>query len=120
MAMECEKFSLTLSEIMTIIIYFHETGYKTFKDYYEKHVLVNMKTDFKMLVSYNRFLELKQKALLPLLIFVQLNSMKHCTGISFIDSFALRDLRRVSSHKVFKGLAQKGKTSVGWFYGSCI
>jgi hypothetical protein len=111
------KFSLTLSEIMTIIIYFHETGYKTFKDYYEKHVLVNMKTDFKTLVSYNRFLELKQKALLPLLIFVQLNSMKHCTGISFIDSFALRNLRRVSSHKVFKGLAQKGKTSVGWFYG---
>ena len=51
------SFNLTISEIMTICIYYHESGYKTFKDYYEKHVLINMQNDFHNLVSYNRFLE---------------------------------------------------------------
>ncbi len=42
-----------------------------------------------------------------------------CTGISFIDSTALAVChnRRISQHKVFAGLAQRGKTSLGWFYG---
>jgi hypothetical protein len=112
-------FKLSLSEIMTIVIYFHESGYKTFKDYYEKHVLVHMQCDFHHLVSYNRFLELKQKAFLPLLIFLQLNVLRPCTGISYIDSFPLKvcHVKRASAHKTFRGMAQKGKTSVGWFYG---
>lgn len=112
-------FSLSLSEIMTIVIYYHESGYKTFKDYYEKQVLVYMRGDFQVLVSYNRFLELRQKALLPLLIFLQLNGLRQCTGISYIDSFPLTvcHVKRASSHKTFKGIAQKGKSSMGWFYG---
>jgi len=112
-------FSLTLSEIMTIMIYYHESGYKTFKDYYEKHVLVYMRGDFQTLVSYNRFIELRQKAFLPLLIFLQLNGLRQCTGISYIDSFPLEvcHIKRASSHKTFKGVAQKGKSSMGWFYG---
>ena len=47
------KFKLALSEILTIIIYFHYSGYKTFKDYYEKEVLMRMNSEFKNLVSYN-------------------------------------------------------------------
>lgn len=27
------------------------------------------------------------------------------------------DNRRIYSHKVFKGIAQRGKSSTGWFYG---
>ena len=113
------KFSLQLSELMTILVFYHLSGYKTFKDYYVKHVLVHMKSDFPQLVSYNRFIELKKKALLPLLIFMQLKSLKSCSGISFIDSFSLAVChnRRIYSHKTLKGLAQRGKTSVGWFYG---
>jgi hypothetical protein len=112
-------FSLTLSEIMTIMIYYHDSGYKTFKDYYEKHVLVYMRGDFQALISYNRFIELRQKAFLPLLIFLQLNGLRQCTGISYIDSFPLEvsHIKRASSHKTFKGIAQKGKSSMGWFYG---
>ena len=112
-------FQLTLSEIMTIMIYYHESGYKTFKNFYEKHVLVHMKADFHPLVSYNRFLELRQNALAPLLMFLQFNALKCCTGISFIDSFPLKacHVKRAYSHKTFKGLAKRGKTSVGWFYG---
>lgn len=112
-------FSLSLSEIMTIAICYHESGYRTFKDYYTKHVLIHMKSDFHGLVSYNRFLELRQKALLPLFIFLQLNRLGKCTGISYIDSFPLEvsHIKRIYSHKTFKGIAQRGKTSVGWFYG---
>jgi hypothetical protein len=41
------------------------------------------------------------------------------TGISFIDSTTLDvcDNRRIHSHKVFKDIAQRGKSSTGWFYG---
>jgi hypothetical protein len=109
---------LILSEIMTICIYYHCSGYKTFKDYYKKEVLVNMQTAFKGLVSYNRFIELKKMTVLPMALFLKLN-MGSCTGVSFIDSFAVKVChnRRIYSHKVFKGTAQRGKTSVDWFYG---
>ena len=74
--------------------------------------------EFPVLVSYNRFIELKQKPLLPVSIFSQL-SLKVCTGISFIDSFSLAVChnRRIRSHKALKSLAQRGKTSVGLFFG---
>ena len=40
-------------------------------------------------------------------------------GIAFIDSLPLPVChnRRIPSHKVFAGLAQRGKNSVDWFYG---
>ena len=39
--------------------------------------------------------------------------------INFIDSTTLDvcDTHRIYSHKVFKDLAQRGKSSTGWFYG---
>jgi len=42
-----------------------------------------------------------------------------CTGISFIDSTPIRvcHIKREHSHKVFKGMATKGKSTVGWFFG---
>ena len=112
-------YRLSLSEIMTICVYYHYSGYKTFKDYYCKHVLRYMQIDFKGLVSYSRFIELKQMTSIPLVLFLKLHSADSCTGISFIDSFALKvcNNRRIYSHKVFKNIAERGHTSVGWFYG---
>lgn len=111
--------SLTLSEVMTICINYHYSGYKTFKDYYCKHVLVHMTGEFKNLVSYTRFIELKGTAVLPLALFLKLCCPGVCTGISIIDSFSLQVChnRRICSHKVFKDIAQRGHTSMGWFYG---
>ena len=51
------KQSLSNSEIMTISVFFHFSGYKTFKDYYIRGVLRYNQKDFKKLVSYNRFIE---------------------------------------------------------------
>ena len=42
-----------------------------------------------------------------------------CTGISSVDSTLLRVCKnqRIHMHKVFKGVAQRGKCSMGWFFG---
>ena len=78
-----------------------------------------MQSDFTKLVSYNRFIELKEHIIIPLTLFLKLCCAARCTGISYIDSFALKvcNNRRIYSHKVFKDSAQRGQTSVGWFYG---
>lgn len=116
--MRKRAFSLTLSEVMTIMIYFPCSGYKSFKDYYTRNNDV-LKKAFPGLVSYNRFIELQQKAAIPMALFLRLSGLTDCSGISFIDSFVLKSchIKRQSSHKTFKGIAAKGKTSVGWFYG---
>lgn len=111
-------FALSISEIITISIYYHYSGFKNFKYYYLKHVLINMKNDFKNLVSYTRFLELKKMVNSIMNMFIQFKSMNKCTGISYIDSYPLKvcNIKRSYSHKVLSKAA-KGKTSVGWFYG---
>ncbi len=113
------KSSLTISEIMTISINFHFSGYAMFKDYYEKHVKVYLKNEFPKLVSYNRFIELRKTIVMPMLIFLCSKKLSICTGISFADSFKLEacNIKRSSSHKTLKSIAKKGKTTMGWFYG---
>ncbi|OAA86920.1 IS982 family transposase [Clostridium ljungdahlii] len=111
--------TLCLSEVMSITIYFHLSGYRTFKTYYKEHVSKVLKPYFPKLVSYNRFVELMQEALLPLLLYMKRFRTGKCTGISFIDSTKLVVChnKRIYSHKVFKEIAKRGKSSKGWFYG---
>jgi hypothetical protein len=42
-----------------------------------------------------------------------------CTGISFVDSTPIKVChnKRIKRNKVFAGLAARGKTTMGWFYG---
>jgi len=110
---------LCLSEVMTIMVYFHISRYRTFKDYYLKHVCLHLRTEFPGLLSYNRFVELMRGAVVPLLVFLRRCRLRPSEGIAFVDSTALRVChnRRIHSHKTFRGIAQRGKTSMGWFYG---
>ncbi len=112
------KPALSLSEIMTIVIHFHQSHYRNFKAYYTGHVRVHLKSEFPNLVSYNRFVELQSYALLPLCAYL-CTRLAPATGIAFIDStpLAVCHNRRINRHKVFDGLAARGKTSMGWFYG---
>lgn len=109
---------LCLSERMTILIHFHQSGYRTFKDYYLRHVCTHLRQEFPALVSYARFVELMPQTLLPLMVYLR-RCFGQCTGISFVDATALTVCRnqRIHQHKVFEGLAARGKTSMGWFYG---
>lgn len=109
---------LSLSEVMTIIIYFHQSGYRNFKAFYLFHVQLHLKSEFPNLVSYSRFVRLMHQAFVPLMLFVW-SQRGQCTGISFVDSTTLQVChnRRIQRHKVFAGLAARGKSSMGWFYG---
>jgi hypothetical protein len=109
---------LSLSEIMTIIIYFHQSRYRTFKSYYLEHVCKYLHCEFPGLVSYERFVILMPTAFGPLCAYLK-SLYGDCSGISFIDSTALPvcDNHRTHNNKVFSGVAQRGKGSMGWFYG---
>jgi hypothetical protein len=111
--------ALSLSEVVTIVIYFHFSGYKNFKNYYKKHVCIELKQCFGKFVSYNRFIELQQKSAIAIMIFANLINKAKCTKISFIDSFHLPvcHIKRSYANKVFHKIAAKGKTSIGWFFG---
>jgi len=112
------KSRMRLSEVMTIIIWFHMSGYRTFKDYYIREVSTHLRWAFPHLVSYNRFVELMPQALLPLCFYFRTRKGE-CSGISFVDStpIAVCHNRRIHSHKVFRQTAKRGKTTMGWFYG---
>lgn len=113
------KTSMYLSEIMTIVIYFHLSNYRTFKWYYNKFVCKTLKSYFPKLVSYNRFVEIMKMTIVPLTLYLINYGFGKSTGINFVDSTPIEvcDNHRIYSHKVFKGLAQRGKSSTGWFYG---
>ena len=109
---------LCLSEVMTIIVLFHQSSYRNFKSFYTEHVFKHMGWAFPRLPSYNRFVELMPSALVPLCGYLQ-SRKGRCSGISFVDSTSLKVChnRRIHSHRVFAGCARRGKTSVDWFYG---
>jgi len=110
---------LSLSEVMTIQVLFQLSGYRNFKTFYKAFVWVHLRSFFPDVVSYNRMVELCSESLVPLAIYLKTQGLGACSGISFIDSTPLRVChnRRIHSHKVFEGLAQRGYCSLGWFYG---
>jgi len=112
------KTTLSMSEVMTIIIWFHQSHYRDFKAFYIQYVQKHLRAEFPQLVSYSRFVSLMPRVLLMLWAYA-MSRCGHCTGISFIDSTPLSVCRnrRIPRHKVFQGIAARGKGSMGWFYG---
>lgn len=113
-----QKSALSLSEIMTIVILFHQSGFRFFKYFYCHMVIPFWKSAFPKLLSYNRFVEIMPRCLQALSCFF--NQIKGAdTGICIIDSTKLVVCHnlRIKRHRVFKDLANRGKSSTGWFYG---
>ena len=113
------KCKMSYSEIMTILIAFHASGYICFKHFYTDHISVYFKNEFPCLLSYNRFIELSQRVLLPLVLFLKIKVRGKCSGISYIDSTAIKVChnKRIFNHQTFKGFAKRGKSTMGWFFG---
>ena len=112
------KASLSLSEIMTILIMYQILQYRNFKSFYNDFLCEYWNSFFPNLPSYTRFVELIPQALVGLSNFVGSNQGTH-TDIYYVDATKLpvcHNLRE-KRHKVFDGLAGKSKTSTGWFYG---
>lgn len=118
---ECRRrrpAQLSVSEIMTIVVHFHQSHYRHFKGYYRGYVSYHLKRAFPGLVSYQRFVALMPSILIPLCVYLQQRKGR-ATGLAFIDatSIAVCHKRRIYSHHVFKKIARRGQTSRGWFYG---
>ena len=112
--------TLSNSEILTLIIFYHYSGYKCFQYYYQDLVRNVLVKDFPKIPSYNRFIELIPYQTLRLQMFLKYLSLFSIrTGNYFIDSkkMPVCDNRRIHSNKVFLGFAGRGKSSTGWFYG---
>ena len=111
------KSRMSLSEMLIIVVSFHSSGFRTFKDYYkflEKH----HSKDFPKLLSYSRFVHLQPMTIIPLMVYLQ-SRKGEVTGISFIDStpVIVCGIKRKNRNKVFDGIAKLGKSSIGWFFG---
>lgn len=108
---------LSMSEIMTIMILFHQSNYRTFK-YFYFFLLENYRDAFPKMPSYSRFVSLQKKSFIPLFAYL-LQCKGKITGISFIDSTIIKvcHIKRCNSNKVFKKIAKKGKSTTGWFFG---
>ncbi|MBS0351515.1 MAG: IS982 family transposase [Proteobacteria bacterium] len=113
------KTDMSYSEIMTLLLWFQQSRYRDFKNFYIKEVLNGaLRVDFPHALSYTRFVSLIHRVLIPLSAFLQ--SLKaDFTGIGFVDSTSIIvcQSKRISQHKVFKEIAKIGKTTKGWFDG---
>lgn len=114
------RSKLHYSEAMTLMIFYHHSGYKCFQYYYKRLVRTSLKSYFPMVVTYKYFLSFIPK-LYPLMhLFVQWRcSQNQRTGQYYVDSKKLPVChnRRIYANRVFKDIARRGKSSTGWFYG---
>ena len=109
---------MSRAEVMTILVLFHQSGFRDLKRFYTKMVCKHWHKDFRNLLSYNRFVELQRDSLVLLGAFMQTRLGK-CSGVSFVDSSKIPVCNnlRINQNKVFEDAAKRGKTSTGWFYG---
>jgi hypothetical protein len=113
------KAGLSDSEVITLLISFHGGQFRNFKHFYLNFIYVHYMDDFPGLVSYNRFIELSHRCAVAFMLFLHHCCRGECTGISFIDSTILRVChnKRIKRNKTFKGIAEVGKSTMGWFFG---
>ena len=102
--------------MMTIMVLFHLSHYRTFNDFYFECVKEPLCVCFKRLVSYNRFVELQKIAALPLAAYLRHKAVEK-TGLYFTSPLKVCHNIRIHKHKTFKGIAARGKHSMGWFFG---
>jgi hypothetical protein len=112
---------LCLSEVMTIVVSFDQSGYRTFKDYFLRYVTPHLRWAFPRVVSYPRFVELMQETLVPLCAYFQTRKGRSA-GVAFLDStlLAVCHPRRAGRHTGFAGFARWGRSSLGWCYGCTL
>lgn len=108
---------LSISEMMTIVILFHQSNYRTFKHFYQ-FISNHFRKYFPKLISYSRFVCLTKDLFVPLFAYL-LSRAGAVTGVSFVDATSIKVChgKRIKRNKVFKGFAKRGKTTAGWFYG---
>lgn len=59
----------SIPEMMTMIMLFHQSNYRTFKHFYF-YVCSHLKTEFPKLISYSRFVYLMKNLFVPLFAYL--------------------------------------------------
>lgn len=110
---------MSRSEMMAIIIYYHYSGFKCFKWYYNLVIKKIFASYFPTAFSYSRFIQLMAELNLPMMFFMTACRLSLPTQGNYIDSkkLVVSHNRRINNHKVHKGVAKRGKSSTGWFFG---
>lgn len=113
-----EKCRLHQSEIITIQILYLLSNKKNFKSYWFDIVEKEFKEYFRKLISYTRFIEIKQKYRLAFEAFLEKLLTKNSI-LSFIDSFCLATvhIKREKYSKTLKSISKKTKSTMGWVFG---
>ncbi len=110
---------MTVSEIMTICIFYHLSGFKCFEYYYRQLILIHLKDFFPNAVSYERYVRLQSSYYSLFYFYLTCCRYGEQTGIYYADfkKLPVCDNRRIHQHKTFDTLADRGKSSTGWFFG---
>ena len=110
---------LSPSGIITLLLVLHSSGFKYLRSFYHGFAEPLLRGSFPGLPCYEHFVALQKSVFVPLVFFLH-SHLGTRTGLYYIDSTALPvcDNHRINRHKVFAGLAQRGKTSMGWLW--CI
>lgn len=113
---------MSASEVMTILIAFHLLGAHDFKQFYTRQILEFHRDAFPDPLSYSRFVEVAETMSVPLEVEAFLSfllSQGRKTGLYFVDSMPIAVCHnlRIKQNRLMKGIAQRGKSSTGWFYG---
>lgn len=109
---------LSLSEMLFIMVLFHNSGFRCFKLYYLYAIGQQYRSLFGDLPTYGRFVALMPRLFMPFCVLLHHLSGEK-TGIYIADSTSLPlcHNKRISRNKVFEGMAARGKTTMGWFFG---
>ena len=113
------KHEMSDSENITILILYHFGSFKNFKHFYLLYIGVHLRSEFPKQLSYSRFIAIEHKVFVPMMLFLNHVCFGKYTGISFVDStkISVCHNKRIFNHKTFEGLAKRGKSTMGWFYG---
>jgi len=109
---------MSASEIMTIVVLFHLSHYRDFKNFYLDCVQRQMRDCFPKALSYNRFVEVQGRVFVALCAFMKAKT-GYASGLYYVDSTTIKVCRnqRINQHQTFDGIAERGKSSMGWFFG---
>ena len=109
--------SLDTSEILSILIFYHQCRFRNFKHYYIHFVKVYLLEYFPNLPSYSRMIQYMPHSLIPLFAFLKSCCLGVSTGKQFVDSCPLVVChnRRIHNHKTFQGIRDsKERKNLSW------
>lgn len=109
---------LSRGEMLFIMVLFHLAEFRNFKAFWRYGIEWKYRNCFRQLPSYARFVSLMPRLFVPFCVLLHSLSGDK-TGIYIADStkIAVCHNARINRNKTFAGLAARGRSTTGWFYG---